>query len=212
MTRIKICGLRRLDDVAAVNMVMPDFAGFVFAESRRKVTLDQAKELIQHLDKRIRPVGVFVDMSPAAVSNIAEQCGLAVVQLHGSEDAATISATRWLLPDVSVWKAIPVRKTLRDTDLDAWRADGFLLDTWHPDAAGGTGKTFQWQWVDRIRQPFILAGGLTPENVGQAIDTLSPYGVDVSSGVESDGIKDPLKIRRFVEAVRAADQNKSRKG
>lgn len=208
---IKICGLRRLADVAAVNAVLPEYAGFVFAESRRRVNSEEAAGLIAALDPRIRSVGVFVDHPLNDVVRIAQQTALSIIQLHGSEDAGYVSALREALRGIGsglgIWKAMQVRARPDASALRAYCADLLLLDAWHPTEAGGVGVPFEWQLAEGLDMPYLLAGGLTPLNVRQALDQLHPHGVDVSSGVETDGWKDAEKIHAFVQAVRGTGQD-----
>lgn len=200
--RIKICGLRRLEDVRAVNEVLPEYAGFVFAESRRRVTPEEAAVLIRAMDARILPVGVFVDASPEEVARVAREAGLEAVQLHGAEGAEEIRTIRALAPSLAVWKAVRVKAAPDSEQLRALGADLLLLDAWHPTEAGGAGVPFEWALAEGVGMDYLLAGGLTPENVRDAVVRLAPYGVDVSSGVETEGWKDAEKIRAFVRAVR----------
>ena len=202
-TKIKICGLTRREDVVSAVDLGADLLGFVFAESPRRVSPETVAEISAGLPEKILKVGVFVDAPLAEVREIAAFCALDVLQLHGTES-----------PDYGrVLNAYKVLKVFRlgggcklpESSLSSYWAA--LFDTWLPDMAGGGGKVFDWRqvlpWSGRR---FFLAGGLTPENVGQAIEMTSPFGVDVSSGVEiSPGIKDAVKIRKFVEAVKKAD-------
>ncbi len=207
MTKIKLCGLTRIADVDAVNEIFPDYAGFVFAPGRRRLPAESARRLIAALDRRVAPVGVFCDETPEVVVATVNLCGLGVVQLHGSEDDAYLTCLReWLPPHVSVWKALRVRSADTVTRGFSLAADGFVLDAWHPGIPGGTGKVFDWELVRGVETPYLLAGGLTPENVGAAICALRPLGVDASSGIETGSVKDPARMRAFVEAVRRADR------
>lgn len=202
---IKICGMVRIKDIEAVNLILPDFAGFVFAASRRQVDEDTARNLVAHLRHAIIPVGVFVDEMPETVARIANRCGLRVIQLHGCEDVAYVARLRSLLPrSMTIWRAIRVLDAGSLQPMAILPVDRFLLDAWHPKEAGGTGDPFDWNMARLAKKAFMLAGGLNPMNVADAIQTVRPWGVDVSSGVETDGWKDPCKIAFFVEAARAA--------
>jgi len=176
-----------------------DAIGLVFASSRRQVTVDQARQIIAELPPFITKVGVFVDDDPARVRDIAAAVPLDMIQLHGSESPGYCAALA--LPAL---KAIRMRDGRSAAAMDGYRVAGFLLDSFEPDLAGGTGKPFNWELAAGLRAPapLILAGGLTPENVQRALEIVRPYGVDVSSGVETDGRKDPGKIREFVARVR----------
>lgn len=221
--KIKICGLRTPADVAAVNAALPEYAGFIFVPMRRRyVAPAQAAILCQQLDPRIRPVGVFVDARVEEILEALEHCPLDMVQLHGAEDNDYIAMLRAAYrdrftvesrePAVDIASAGPARwrrelcivKAFRVEGADDIRraeasaADEILLD----HGAGGTGERFDWTLLQHCRRRFFLAGGLTPDNVEDAIRVAQPYAVDASSSLESDGRKDPEKIRRFVAAVR----------
>ncbi len=206
MVKVKVCGLTRPEDVSAVNECHPDWAGFVFAPSRRQVTAERAAALIAVLAPGIVPVGVFVDVPVDEVAQTALQCGLGAVQLHGGEDGAALAALRARLPgSVAIWKAVRVRGGEDIARAAALGADLLLLDAWSADAAGGTGQVFDWRLAAGLEVPFLLAGGLHPGNVAEAIAAVRPYGVDVSSGVESDGRKDREKIVAFVQRARSVN-------
>ncbi len=196
MTVVKVCGIRRREDVECLNRAKPDMAGFVFyGPSRRCVSLAQAAELRQGLDASVRAVGVFVDEDPRVVAEAAGSGAIDIVQLHGCEDEEYIRGLR-KMTDAPIIKAF-VLKGRSDADAaESCSADMVLLD-----AGMGSGRTFDWSLASKMERDYILSGGLTPENVALAIEELSPYGVDVSSGVETDGSKDGGKIDRFMSAV-----------
>ena len=199
--KIKICGLTRPEDIAAVNVYHPDFAGFLFAPSRRQISPELAKDLIAGLDPLIIPIGVFVDMEPMAAAEIAHYCDLGAVQLHGQESDLDIQLLRALLPpELLVIKALRVKDASSLEQAENIPADILLLDAYHAEAAGGTGLCFPWALIKDFPRPYFLAGGLNPGNVQSAISLLHPWGVDVSSGVETDGQKDRGKIRDFIAA------------
>lgn len=198
--KVKLCGLRRAEDIAFANEAQPDYIGFVFAtKSRRAVTAVEAKALREQLSAGIIPVGVFVNQPVELVAQLLNDGVIDWAQLHGQEDETYVTALRKLT-------AKPILQAFRvETQADVVRAvassaDGILLD----NGAGGTGETFDWSLVRGCARPFFLAGGLTPENVAEAIAQVRPYAVDTSSGVETAGWKDREKMRRFVQAVRAA--------
>lgn len=212
MTKIKICGLVSENDIEAANRLRPDYVGFVFAKSRRRLTLEKAAALNKLLDKSIGSVGIFVDERPDLVARMVRECGLAVVQLHGEEDGSYVESLRFLLPEnCEIWKAARVRSPEDIALAAATGADRLLLDAYSPYGRGGSGETFDWSLIGGYADvPFFLAGGLTPENAGAAVRQVRPYGLDVSSGVETDGKKDDRKMERFVKAVRGASTQMER--
>ena len=199
MTRIKICGLTRPEEVRYVNTAKPDWCGFIlnFPSSRRNVTPEQARALRAGLDPDIRPVGVFVDRPVEEVAALLNSGVISVAQLHGREDDAYISVLRTLAPGCVVWRAFQLRSQADLAAADASGADLVLLDN-----GRGTGQTFDWSLAGSVHRPFLLAGGLTPESIPRAVAALRPYGLDLSSGVETDGVKDPAKIQAAVTAAR----------
>lgn len=202
MISVKVCGLTRPEDIDAVNRFAQDYVGFVFAPSRRQVSPETARRLIRGLAEGILPVGVFVNEVPQRVAFIAAMCGLRVIQLHGDEDSETQDEVR-RLTGREVWKAVRVKDRESLLEVTEGRADRYLLDAYHPEQRGGCGQTFDWSLLKEIpSEKIVLAGGLMPENVAQAVRDIQPYGVDVSSGVETDGRKDPEKIKEFIRIVR----------
>jgi phosphoribosylanthranilate isomerase len=199
--KIKICGLRRLEDAQAVNAVRVQYAGFVFAPSKRQVTAQQAQQLREALLPTVQTVGVFVDAPPEEIVALCQQGIIHIIQLHGHEDAAYLETLR-SLTDAPIIKAVAVRSGQDILQAQQLHCDYLLLDTFIPGVAGGSGKQFDYQQIPPLYKPFFLAGGLTPENVGQAIAQVHPYAVDVSSGVEANGWKSAEKIQRFVRQVR----------
>lgn len=204
MTKLKLCGLARICDIEAANRLNPEYIGFVFAKkSRRYVDPAQARKLRARLNKGISPVGVFVNESPEAIADLVRSGIIDVVQLHGSEDEDFLRKLRELA-SCPIIKAFPV-KTPQDVRIACESsADLILLDS----GGGGTGTVFDWDLLEPIRRPWFLAGGLSPENAADAIRRLAPYGVDVSSGIETDGVKDIQKMNDFVRAVRGAAERK----
>ena len=201
-TKIKICGLRRLEDAQIVNAVQAQYGGFVFAKSKRQVTMAQAQQLREVLLPSGQTVGVIVDAAPAEIAALCQQGIIDIVQFHGHEDAAYIQQLRALI-QAPIVKAVQVRSAevvLQAQQLDC---DYLLLDTYIPGVAGGSGQQFDYQQIPPLYKPFFLAGGLTPENVQQAIQKVHPYAVDVSSGVEENGWKSAEKIKQFVQMVRS---------
>ena len=197
MCKIKICGIMREQDCDVLNEVLPDLAGFIFWEkSRRYITPETALRFRERLDKRIKTVGVFVDDAPENIAKIAASGAIDVIQLHGKEKDDTINRVKELTGKPVV-KAFVIRDPVDIDPALRSSADMLLLDN-----GRGTGESFDWENLEDVDRLYYLAGGLDPENVRAAIDRYCPYGVDVSSGVETDGKKDPDKIRKFVKAVR----------
>ena len=197
MTRIKLCGLRRPEDIRCANAVRPDYVGFVFAErSSRHVTPETARVLRAELAEGITAVGVFVDAPARTVAGLLNENTIDMAQLHGREDSAYIAALRALTKK-------PLIQAFRITSAaDAARAKESGADYILLDSGGGTGQSFDWSLLRGVTRPFFLAGGLTVRNVPSAIAAAHPFAVDVSSGVETDGKKDPQKMAAFVQAVR----------
>lgn len=198
MTKIKLCGLRRACDIEYVNELVPEYIGFVFApKSKRYVTPEEAKQLRKQLDKRIIPVGVFVDEEPDRIAELVNQHIIEAVQLHGSEDEEYIKALRKLV-SCTIIKAFRIEAKEDIAQANNSSADYVLLDS-----GGGTGETFDWSLLLTMERAYFLAGGLTPDNVAGAIGQLQPFAVDASSSLETDGFKDMKKMTAFVNAVRA---------
>lgn len=197
MTKIKFCGLSRPCDIEAANELKPEYVGFVFAEkSKRYITPEKAKELKQLLDPEIKVVGVFVNEDPKRVACLLNNDIIDIAQLHGSEDENYIRRMRDLT-DKPIIKAFRI-ETARDiADAEVCTADYILLDS-----GAGTGTVFDWKLIQDIGKPYFLAGGLGAHNVENAIKILRPFAVDVSSGIETDGVKDKIKMTEFAAAVR----------
>lgn len=215
--KVKMCGISKVETILAVVEAKPDCMGLVFAPSKRQVTVDQAKTLVEELHKQytkrynngteqsnndeIKTVGVFVNETLDNLVSIATEANLDVVQLHGDEDEAFIQSLKERT-NVEVWKAVQIRSS---TDAEAWidsSADMLLFDAYHKDERGGTGEVFDWSCLDEFERPFMLAGGIDSTNVARAIRTVRPYGIDISSGIETDGVKDNEKIKAFTNIVR----------
>lgn len=203
--KAKLCGLRRMEDIRYVNEFRPDYVGFVFAQSRRQVTPAQAAALRKALAASIQAAGVFVNETPETVARIARDVSLNAVQLHGDEDAAYIARLRTLLPPgTGLWKAVRVQK---ESDLllsQRYGADLVLFDAFSKDAYGGTGKTADWSLFGRVSppRPFFLAGGLHAGNLREAALQVRPDGVDLSGGIETNGVKDREKIKQILSIIR----------
>ena len=200
MTKIKICGLSREVDIDYVNEAKPDYIGFIlnFPKSRRNISPERAAGLKKNLESGIRTVGVFVNQPMETVLEAADTIGLDVIQLHGSEDNDYIKELR-NKTDREIWKAFKIRSAEDLTKAENSAADQILLDNGY-----GTGEVFDWSLAGGIRRPFLLAGGLTPENIPDAVSRLHPLLLDISSGVETEGYKDREKILAAVRAARQA--------
>ena len=216
--KVKMCGISKVETIPAVVEAKPDYMGLVFAPSKRRVTVDQAKTLVEELhrgyaqkygsdtehDKNdtIKTVGVFVNETVDNLVTIANEANLDAVQLHGDEDETFIQSLKERT-NVEVWKAIQIR-TAADTEkwIDS-SADMLLFDAYHKDERGGTGEVFDWSSLDAFERPFMLAGGIDSTNVARAIRTVRPYGIDISSGIETNGMKDDKKITAFTKIVKS---------
>ena len=203
MTKIKICGLTRIGDRQWANKLLPDYIGFVFAPSRRRVTPRLAGEIAAGLDRRIKRVGVFVNPTLEEIEGTLRQCSLDIVQLHGEESPEFCAR----LP-FPVWKAFRIKDQQSLKMMRQYQVQARLLDGYHPRQHGGMSQTFPWEWLrdlDWGKIPLILAGGIQPNNVLAGIAIVKPYAVDVSSGVESAGRKDAEKIEELIRKVRSLD-------
>ncbi len=200
MTKIKLCGLSRDCDIETANKLKPDFIGFVFAaKSKRRVTHLQAAELKSKLDPEIKAVGVFLDDDLDMVASMLNLGIVDVVQLHGTEDEEYLAKLR-TITDKPIIKAFVIR-----SEDDVKRAEESSADYVLLDGGKGEGKAFDWSLLKEIKRPFFLAGGLNTENVAAAVKSLRPFAVDVSTGVETDGVKDTEKMTAFVAEVRKED-------
>lgn len=200
MTKIKLCGLSRACDIQYANELLPEYIGFVFwQKSRRYVPENTAAELRSKLDSRIKAVGVFVDENPKTVADLLDRGIIDIAQLHGREDDEYIRRLRGLT-DKLIFKAFSVKSQSDIEAAEKSAADMVLLD-----CGMGGGEVFDWELAKRIQRPYLLAGGLDCENVRSAIARLKPWGVDVSSGIETDGLKDAVKMREFVRLIMEAD-------
>ena len=224
--KVKMCGISNVETIPAIIDAKPDYMGLVFAPSKRQVTVEQAKTLVEELYKQnvvgnnseveqtepvtsldtassetIKTVGVFVNETVENLLKIAEEVKLDVIQLHGDEDESFIQILKEQ-SNVEVWKAVQVRSA---ADAEKWidsSADMLLFDAYHKDERGGTGEVFDWSSLDEFERPFMLAGGIDSTNVARAIRTVRPYGLDISSGIETNGVKDDEKMKAFTNIVR----------
>ena len=207
---IKLCGMRRNEDIAYCNECMPDYIGFIFAESKRRVSSELAGQLRGELDPKIVTVGVTVN---APIEFFTEISGSAdIFQLHGNEDAEYISSLRRLFPEKEIWKAGRIRS---EADIDALAvlpADKFVLDAFSAEAYGGTGKKIDEKLLDyaknKFSKPFFIAGGIDSSNIADIIKKFTPYGVDLSSGIETDGFKDGAKMLEIMKIYHNLTEDK----
>lgn len=216
--KVKMCGISKVETIPAVVEAKPDYMGLVFAPSKRQVTVDQAKILVEELNRgyakkygsdtehdkndTIKTVGVFVNETVDNLVTIANEANLDAVQLHGDEDETFIQSLKERT-NVEVWKAVQIRTA---ADAEKWidsSADMLLFDAYHKDERGGTGEVFDWSSLDAFERPFMLAGGIDSTNVARAIRTVRPYGIDISSGIETNGVKDDEKITAFTKIVKS---------
>lgn len=224
--KVKMCGISKVETIPAIIDAKPDYMGLVFAPSKRQVTVEQAKTLVEELykqnvvgnnseaeqtesvtsldtasSKTIKTVGVFVNETIDNLLKIAEEVKLDVIQLHGDEVESFIQILKEQ-SNVEVWKAVQVRSA---ADAEKWidsSADMLLFDAYHKDERGGTGEVFDWSSLDEFERPFMLAGGIDSTNVARAIRTVRPYGIDISSGIETNSVKDNEKMKAFTNIVR----------
>lgn len=201
MTKIKLCGLSRPCDIEAANQLKPDYIGFVFApKSKRYVTYRKAAELKSRLSPEIKAVGVFVNECPQEAAKLLKNGIIDMVQLHGSEAEDDINRLR-RLTDRPIIKAFRIETAYDIKAANQSTADYILLDS-----GAGTGTVFDWSLANSIGRPYFLAGGLDADNVADAVKALRPFAVDVSSGIETDGLKDKAKMAAFIAAVRKEDR------
>lgn len=197
MMKVKFCGIKRIEDINMCNALVPDFIGFIFWDkSKRNISMDKAKELKLVLDKRIKVVGVFVDENIDNIINFSNQNIMDIIQLHGNENNKYIK----YLQDTTKKPIIKAFKIISHDDIinaNESVADYVMLDNGY-----GTGKSFDWNLIKNVKRDYFLAGGLNVNNVEEAITKLKPFAVDVSSGIETDGVKDELKMQEFLKIVR----------
>ena len=232
MTRIKFCGLKRREDIAAANIILPDYVGFVFAKkSKRAVTPEQARALKKELAPEIQTVGVFVNEAPEQVAALLNEGTIDLAQLHGTEDEAYIRELR-KYTQKPIIQAFKITTDENSEGTSAYpegtsavlEGEGFAVrgreaaearlaaaakssaDHILLDSGAGTGSTFDWELLKDFPRPYFLAGGLDPENAAEAVRLLHPFAVDVSSGIETDGAKDGTKMVAFAAAVRKEDE------
>lgn len=195
MVKVKICGIRRAEDIEIINKYPPDYIGFVFAESKRQIDFDTAKTLKKLLKVNIPVVGVFVNGNVEDILELYRNDIIDIVQLHGDENEDYINQLKEEAPELKLIKAIEINKKEDLNDYENINVEYLLLDS-----EKGSGKTFNWDLINKnISKDFFLAGGLNSANFNQAIERFQPYGIDLSSGVETNGYKDEEKIKKIME-------------
>jgi phosphoribosylanthranilate isomerase len=199
MKEIKICGLKRMEDIEYVNEFRPDYVGFVFANSKRQVSIPKGAALCKELSSEIKKVGVFVNEEPKIINRAIKECGLDIVQLHGDEKPDFASFV-----DSKVWKAFRVKSAKDIAYIESYPVSGYLLDAYSEAIYGGTGMRFNWDIVRKVKtyKKLILAGGINIDNIEEAIRISNVDVIDISGGVETDGVKDKNKIRELIGKVR----------
>ena len=193
--KVKFCGLFRDEDIGYVNELNPDYIGFVFAKSKRQVTVEKASYLKGKLNSNIKVVGVFVNEDNEKIINLLSEGIIDIAQLHGDEKEEDIK----IIKEKSKKEVIKAIKVSCPEDIEIWKnscADYLLLDN-----GQGTGKTFNWNNIKNLNRPFFLAGGLAISNIREAIEKISPMAIDISSGIESNGIKDYMKMKEVMKIV-----------
>lgn len=198
MVKIKICGLKRLEDIEIVNKYKPDYVGFVFADSKRKVSQELASEMKKNLDSDIITVGVFVDADSNEIIELFNSGIIDVAQLHGSESEDYIRN----LKERTNYELKVINAIEMSDEKDLLEYDNSIADYLLFDSGKGSGKTFDWSLIrDDLDKEFFLAGGIDIFNVGEAIDNFNPYAIDLSSSLETDGFKDENKIKEIMEVI-----------
>lgn len=207
--KVKICGLKRAQDIECVNRLLPDYIGFVFAKTKREVTEQQAAQLKAMLNPQIKAVGVFVNAEIDKILRLTKSRTIDIIQLHGDEDIAYCERLR-LQTELPIIKAVRVKDAGSFENLQAYPCDYLLFDTYTKRQYGGTGKRFDLALVadEKISRPYFIAGGLEAENVADVLKNSNAFAVDVSGGVETEGLKDPKKIAAFIAEVRGDNDDK----
>ena len=197
MKKIKICGLYRDEDINIINEYLPDYCGFIinFPKSHRNISIEKLKALRERLDKKVIPVGVFVDQSPKVIADLLNENVISIAQLHGIENDEYINDLK-KMTDKTIWKDFQI-----NSDEDVKAANKSIADFVILDAGQGTGKTFNWKYLNKINREYGLAGGLNLNNLDDALLTDAVL-LDVSGGVESEKIKDKNKIKEFIKRTR----------
>lgn len=195
MVKVKVCGITRVEHAEAAVEAGADAIGFIFAESKRKITVETAKQISRAVPHSVKKVGVFVDSTLEEIERTAEEAGLDLVQLHGTETPEFLKSL-----SVPCFKALSIKEETDLNGIDSYPGSCILLDSGHGGSRGGNGTSFDWSYLknDSREKRIILAGGINTDNVEKAIREVDPYMIDVSSGVETNGIKDIEKIKEFI--------------
>ncbi|MEG0614744.1 MAG: phosphoribosylanthranilate isomerase [Oscillospiraceae bacterium] len=201
--KIKLCGVKNLCEIEMMNEFLPDYVGFVLAKSQREISAEKAKILCSNLDKKIRSVGVFVNENIEEIAKKARIIGLDVVQLHADETEDYIKKLRRILPEIEIWKAVRVSRVEDILAGENLSCDKILFDSFSKKSVGGTGKLIDQKLLKQCKseRDFFLAGGLNSENILEIINEINPYGVDISSGIETNGSKDREKIEKIMRCL-----------
>lgn len=204
--KIKICGIKRSEDVGFANLFMPDYIGFILSKGyKRTVKIDDAKFLAAKVDLKIKKVGVFVDMPAKNVASVADYTGVDIIQLHGeNEDNDYINELR-KYTDKEIWNVFKVKNEEEVLKAEKSIADMILLDTYSEKIAGGTGKKVDTDIILKsgLSRDFVLAGGIDNDNISDILSEIKPFCIDVSSGTETDGVKDPQKMADIIRKIRS---------
>lgn len=204
--KIKICGIKRSEDVGFANLFMPDYIGFILSKGyKRTVKIDDAKFLAAKVDLKIKKVGVFVDMPAKNVASVADYTGIDIIQLHGeNEDNDYINELR-KYTDKEIWNVFKVKNEEEVLKAEKSIADMILLDTYSEKIAGGTGKKVDTDIILKsgLSRDFVLAGGIDNDNISDILSEIKPFCIDVSSGTETDGVKDPQKMADIIRKIRS---------
>ena len=208
MTKVKICGNTNTEDVKLAASLGADYLGFIFAESKRHIEPAAALKIMSAVPEFKNFVGVFVNQSKKEVEKIAKDLGIKILQFHGDETA--LYCQYFMNKGFEVIKTFRIKDAMSLKRLDEYNVTAFLFDTYHMDSAGGTGVPFDWNLIEKhpyVQEKLFLAGGLNPDNLGDAIQKIHPYAVDVASGVEkSPGKKDPVLLERFISMAKQGDK------
>lgn len=202
MLKVKLCGITKPEDIEAVNIIKPDYIGFVFAKSRRQINRDRAARLKNSLNPDIKTVGVFVNADIDEIISLCKAGIIDIIQLHGDEGNRYINRLRKQV-DNKIIKAVRVKSEKDIINAKKINCDYLLLDAFDKNNYGGSGKAFDWTKIPDDIGPYFLAGGINKDNIIDAVQKYHPYSVDISSGIETDGVKDSRKMYEIMQIVRS---------